>query len=304
MISIGLFVLISLAFLSSFGGRILSKLCSNAVVSNSRDKYALFVVANGLVACVFFFISGGFHIAINLPTALYSLLYSAIVIFSLVFNLIIYKLIDIASLTVILSALGLITTSSVGMMLFNEPPEYKNLLRIAIMLACVFLVFLDGKRHTSENSSSANKKFTAKTALTLLALLTLNCASTIVCKYFSTDVRVTDENSYFFFTNVFLVLGGIAVVISDLFLHPKDVKNALDVLRPSNLVSIAGNTVCSNIGSLVGLLLIAQMNVSVYTPISSAIGILAGFVASLCFREKVGAFSYIAALGAIVAVII
>ena len=82
----------------------------------------------------------------------------------------------------------------------------------------------------------------------------------------------------------------------------KNIEMSFD--KAVNLASIVGNTVCSNIGSLAGLLLISQMSVSVYTPISSALGILSGFIASLCFREKVGILSYLAALGAFVAIII
>ena len=50
--------------------------------------------------------------------------------------------------------------------------------------------------------------------------------------------------------------------------------------------------------------IIARMDVSVYSPISSATGILAGLVASLIFKEKIGIFSCIPAVIALIAVII
>lgn len=234
---------------------------------------------------------------------MHSAIYAVIVTVSLVLNLIAYRLINIASLTVILSAAGLITTSAVGMILFSEPFEAKILFRIAIMFAAAILIFFDGRHGQGRTKSEGDKKLSFGAVAVILAILVASCASTVAVKYFSLDTRVTDENSYFFLTNAFLVAIGLAVMAFDLIIRPKEAKDAFSVLQPSSLASIVGNTVCSNIGSLAGLLLIAQMSVSVYTPISSAIGILSGFIASLCFRERVGILSYLAAAGAFIAII-
>ena len=80
--------------------------------------------------------------------------------------------------------------------------------------------------------------------------------------------------------------------------------DSVALLRPRRLISLAGNTVCSNISSLVGIWIVAQMDISVYTPIGSALGIVVGVVASLIFREKLGIFSYLAAAVACAALII
>jgi hypothetical protein len=46
------------------------------------------------------------------------------------------------------------------------------------------------------------------------------------------------------------------------------------------------------------------MDISIYSSISAALGVLVGVVSSLIFREKLGIFSYLAAAVACVAVII
>ena len=46
------------------------------------------------------------------------------------------------------------------------------------------------------------------------------------------------------------------------------------------------------------------MDISVFTPVSSALGILAGFIASLVYRERHDVFFYITAVLAVIAVII
>ena len=70
------------------------------------------------------------------------------------------------------------------------------------------------------------------------------------------------------------------------------------------MISIVGSTFAANIASLVSAWIIAQMDISVYTPVMSSIGIIAGFIGSLIYREKLGVLSYIAIAAAIVAVII
>ena len=138
----------------------------------------------------------------------------------------------------------------------------------------------------------------------ILVMLTVNCANTVITKYYAIDTRVCNANSFFFFTNVILAVGNLLLVAVDLVKNSGGLKDIAPLFKPLNFLSLSGNTVCSNVGSLVGILIISQMDVSVYSPISSAIGILAGFLGSLVFRQKLGWLSYIGALGALVAVII
>ena len=68
------------------------------------------------------------------------------------------------------------------------------------------------------------------------------------------------------------------------------------MLNPKRALVFVGNTVCNNVGSLVGILLIAIIDVSVYSPLVSALGIISGVAASLIFRQRLGALSYLAAV--------
>ena len=70
------------------------------------------------------------------------------------------------------------------------------------------------------------------------------------------------------------------------------------------MIAIAGNTVCGNISSIVSVLIMAQLDVSIYSPISSALGIIVGVIGSLMFKEKLGVYAYIAAAVSCIAVII
>ena len=88
------------------------------------------------------------------------------------------------------------------------------------------------------------------------------------------------------------------------FKNRENFRNSIKLLKPRRFISLAGNTVCSNVGSLVGLQIMAQMDVSVYSSISSAIGIFLAVIGSWIFRERLGFLAYLAAAIACVAVIL
>ena len=189
-------VLLLVSLFAALGGKIFSKLCSNAVVGNSNGRYAIFMAVNGTVACAFFFVWGGFRVSANLPTLMYAAVYAVIVVISLISNMLALKYINIATLTVVLSAFGLVTTSAVGALLFNETPDLTKITRIAVMLAAVILFAVDGK--VNNKSKGGSKGFSAKAVIVVAILLAVGCAGSVVTKYFSLDSRVTDENSFFF----------------------------------------------------------------------------------------------------------
>ena len=297
-----IFALLAISFAASLGGGIFSKLCSNAVVGRSVGRYAVFMAVNGVIACVFFYVSGGFRLELNLPTLIYAVIYAVIVLLSLVGNTVALKYINIAALTVIMNALGLVATSAMGAWIFGETVDARRLLRIAIMLVSVVLFAAEGLIGSSGDNEKP--RFSAKTVAVILVLLIANCGNTVVTKCYSLDSRVLSDNSFFFFTNVVLIAVNLLAIAITLIKKRDELREIKPLFRPLNLLALSGNTVCSNIGSLVSLLLLARMDVTVLSPLSSALGILVGFLGSLIFREKMGWLSYLGVLGAVVAVII
>ena len=288
--------------LASLGGRAFTKLCSNMV--DTRARYALFFAVNGLVACVFFFISGGFRVGVNLPTVLYAALYALLVIGSLLISLNLLRIASISGVNILSGAFGLIFSSAIGFSFFSEEINAQKLIRIALMSVATVLVFIGENRiHQKEEKACVKKNLIALAVLILLSAL-ISSGVTVLTKLFAFSTRVTDENSLFFLTNVLLFCGSTFAFALECFRKKGLLADSFALLQPRRLISLAGNTVCSNIGSLVGIRLVAQMDISVYTPISSALGIVIGVVASLIFREKLGVFSYLAAAVACAALII
>ena len=300
-------ILFSISALSALGGRIFSKICSNNVTGGSKAKYTLFLIVNGAVACLFFWVSSGLHLALNLTTLLYSAAYAAIVTVSLIAGLMIYRFATIAGVNILSSAVGLVGSLIAGVFLFNESVDWRHFLRIGIMLLAAFFVFLDTKRHEApqrEVFPRISRRYRLTKILVLTAMLLTGLGNTVITKAFAMSERVTDENSFFFLTNALIIAGALVVFVIECIRNRGEFSQSIRLLRPKQLVSLAGNTVCSNVGSLVSIRLMALMAVSVYTPVSAAVGIFLSLIGSWIFREKLGVYSYLAAAISVIAVIL
>ena len=296
-------ILLFFLFLIGTGQRVFSKFCSNATGQSGTAGYALFLLETAVIACIFFFCFNGFQIKATIPTLLYALWYAVTVMTSLICTLKAYLYADVASVTVITSACGLFATAGIGIVLFRETIDWTNAIRIFAMLCAVILIFLDTGR--KESCISPEKRHHRGIFLWIMGGLILsNCASLLILKYYSLAENVADENSMFFFTNVFVILAVLPWLIKHLARNRQQNSRFLPALHIKFLFSVSASTVFANLASVVGLHLIRVVALSVYTPLTSATGIVSGLAVSLLFREKVGKWSMLAVILALITVLI
>ena len=280
-----------------------SKLCSNMVAQSSAAKCSLILIVNSLVACMFFWCSSGFCLSLNVPTLGYSIVYALVAAVSLLSNLLVYRYASISGVNILSSGCAMICSTAMGWIIFSEQIDERDLIRLSVMLAAVLLVFLDQKRNDCKEREQ--KKSNLICLVLVIAVMTLcSCANTVVLKLFAESDAATDENSFFFFTNVALLVGSASVFGGACACRRGAFRDSIALLRPKRIISVAGNTVCSNIATVISVLIMAQMDLSMYSPISAAIGVVIGLLGSLLFRERLGVLSYVAAAVACVAVII
>lgn len=285
-------ILCTILFLSNFGANIFTKKSSN-IVATGHKKYSLFLLANSVVACLFFWLSNGLRLHMNLRTFCYSAIFATVVFATLILSLYVYCFISVAGVTVVRNAGTLVLCSAVGTILFQENFVAMDFLRILLLIGAILLFAISSK----DSHGTNNKK-----GIWALILLTLaSSATVIVQKYYAADTHVTDENSFFFFTNAILMISSFPWLIlenrNSKFMKEKQQRKTFPL-------AFIGNTICSNIGSWVTVLLLQTMAVSLYTPLSIAFGIVSGVAASFVFREKVDFWVLSAAALSIVAVII
>lgn len=296
-------LLFFLQSLAALGGKVFTKLCSHSIAGRSTCAYALFLTVNGLVACVFFFISGGLAIHLNLSTLIYSILYAAVITLSLIASILAYKHATVAAVSIIPTGFSLLGSMLIGYAFFEEAIGARTVARVAVMLCASLLIFLDQRKHRVSPTEVKKKKL-APTIAVFTAVILFGYGNTIVTKSFAISPHVTDANSFFFMTNALIVIGALLVLLVEGLKSRESLQASLFLLKPKSLLSLSGNTVCSNVGSLLSLRLVALMDVSLYTPIASAVGILLAIVGSWIFRERLGLYSYLAAAVACVAILL
>ena len=292
--------------LANLGNTSCMKINSGLLDGASRAKYSLYLSVVGVFACVFFWIFGGFSIGVNLSTLKFALFYALIAAASIILRMTAFGLASVSGVNIIMSGCNLICSLAIGALIFSEDITPIKLVRVALMLASIVFTFLEAKKSEGAMDDAGGKKGKGgiKLFIVLALIILVCCADTVTLKLFTLDTNVLDENSFFFWTNVLLVAGCLIIVLFDIVRKSGAGKEIFVLFKPKNLLTTAGVTVSSNVGSLTSLALLALMDVSVYTPVSAALGVVVGVVASLIFREKLGVFSYISALLALVAVII
>ena len=143
--------------LASFGSTCCAKMNSKTVASKKGVAYALVLLLNGLTACVFFAVSSLFRLGTSGKTLLYAGAYACVVTLSLISSLKIYGLTAVSNVSLITSATGLIVTSALGWVLFQEEITFLNVLRIVLMLVAVLCVFLN-VREKEKTEKGGNEK--------------------------------------------------------------------------------------------------------------------------------------------------
>ncbi len=275
-----------LFFAGTLGGHCFSKLSSNRIGGSGGKEFPLFFVVNGTIACLFFLISGGLRLQWEGITLLFALIYAGVVLLSLYSNMMVLQRMPIAYVSISSGAATLLLTALLGVVLFREQPSWQTAARIGLMLAASALIFAE--RRGSERPS---KGF----LLPLLGYVAAAVSNYLVLKLYSLAPHRASDSTLFFFTNLILVMGAAGWLL----LRRQPIR-----LSWRGMIPFAANTLCSNLVSLVSLVLIARTEAGFYNPVSSALGTLCVMVASLLFKEKIGVRACLAAGLAIIAVMI
>lgn len=294
-------LLLALNFAIGLVSNICKKYYSIAVAHGGSAAKPALLLINSVVALFFFAAFAGFKLEINTVTAIYSLLYALVAGATLLASVVMMRLADIATVTVISTAFGLFVGSGVGVFIFGETLGKSEILKIAIMLVASLLVFLGTKSGNKSEGSGKGSVLGLLAAVLMVSIL--SGISTVILKYFSLEPNVKSENVMFFYTNVFLGVGSAIWFLINLK-KTRGIKKSFFVFNFKGYIAIVGNTIANNIGSILSIWLLAAMSVTAYTPVSSALGIVAGVVSSLILKEKLNKYSVAAAAISVFAVIL
>ena len=296
--------LIILYAVTAFSNSALSKTCSTTV-TGGRARYAAYYSVHSFIACIFYTISSGFNLSVNLPTLIYSVVFALLILANMLVSMLILRRMNVLGAGILSTPLRLIVIATMGALLFGESITSTVIIRITLMSVAAVLIFIDVRKRGKKKSDSSDKRVDLKKYLPLMLLsVMLNASQTIVTKSFAVSTVVTDENSFYLLTNVVMLLVALIMLSCELLRYRESVREALGIFQPKRILPTVGNVVSSNINSLVIIPILAVTDVAVFTPLTSAYGIVVGVMVSLLFREKLGIYSYLAAAVAIITMLV
>lgn len=294
--------LISIFTITKILSLICSKCCSNVLTNGGILGHSIYIFLVSVISCITYAAFTGFTFEFDKTTLLLSIALAVASVLSLLISLVIYRIASVSGVNVITTSLSLLTSALIGFIIFDEGVDSVKILRIIIMIIAGMFVYLDNiSKETVRDKKTNSKKLLF--ALIILFLLLINSYTTIQSKLLASGRLVADVNTFFFMTNVYMLAGSGMIILYFIFKKPLDVKKTLILLKPKNLISMTGNTFGSNVSVILNVLILARMDLSVFTMISSALGIICAAFVSILFREKLGTFAQISiALSLVVAI--
>lgn len=298
-----LFLLLSVFCLTKILSLVCSKSCSNVLQKGGLLGHSIYIFLVSIISCVTYASFTGFTLKFDLMTFLLGMVLAVASTMSLLTSLVIYRLASVSGVNVISTSLSIVTSALIGFIVFGENVDTIKIIRIVIMvLAGIFVYFENVAKEDDQDKKRISNKLLF--VLILLVQLIIGCYTTIQSKLLSGGNLVTDVNTFFFMTNVYMLLGSGIIILYFLFRKPQEVKQNLVLLKPKNLIAMTGNTFGSNVSVFLNVLILARMDLSVFTMISSAFGIICAAVVSVLFHEKLGVYAKIAiGLSLVVAII-
>ena len=246
-----------------------------------RDIF-VFAIVTGILAMTIFFFLTGCTLEFSLRSILYAAFYALLVLASYFTRLPVYRYMGIAEVGVITSGGSLLFTMLLGILLFNETFTIFTGLKLGLMLGAFWFLFA-----TKRQKNNPTIKHALGPGLSLCAaIIAIGVLSSGFSKTIASDPLVPDANSLFFFTNVFTTLFASLFLFLQCKGNVASVASQFRSITPPQYFTIFVGTAASNVQSLLAVLILASDALSLYAPLSSALGILATEVVAVCIAHE------------------
>jgi len=286
-------LLISTIFLSVFSTVLEKKF--QLSVKNNIPTMLMMNLVNGIFGCVYFLFLCKFNVQMNLTTFAFSFGYAMIVFDSLVISVVALSKMSIPVKTIVGMLGSVLGSVVVGRIFFNEKIAINSVLAVLFLFAAVIIPYVKSKELK-----------TGKNPFWVCIWLFLTFAvSSVYLKFYTENPNSLDANNMFFMTNfICLIICALAVIIC-MIAKKQYRSNMLNAIGIKHIANIGLRTALSNISSIITVFIISVMDVSVYTVITSSLGLIAGVLVSrLIFCEDLTWKNYVSVAFAVISVIL
>lgn len=307
------------------GGTFLSKYSSASLRPFGTYGILAGCFVNSAVASLVFFFLSGCAPVFSLRIVAYAAVFALVCFLSVTLSFVIYRFFPVTLCTLFSSASALLSSLFIGWLIFDEIPTASTVGKLCLMLAATVLLFLDRRENKktekagvptdggraedllAPDAAGKKNKHNGSTillrAVLLFGVVFLACVEMPVSHAYAHDPAVPESTaSWFFLTNLFMLALLLPLA---LVLRPAARRESalpLRALPARSVLSVAGNALCSNVISVLQVLIMARVPLSLFSSLSGAFSILAATAVSLLFRERIGWLSRGAVALALVAV--
>ena len=292
-------ILLFLCFFAlTAGTSLMQRKCSEFVCDNDIISKAVYLILNSLTGAIVFFLLSGCRIYADSKLLLFALFFAMVCIGNVISGLYAMKYCLAASVTSTQNGGSMVILATLGFLLWGDAVTVPRVVAILVMLAAIYCIFKETKTEAAEAAPLG------KRLLFLGAVLIFWVLTTIVSKLFVQYCGETHKNSYFFFTNLFMIAFAGLYVLGYSLKNPFPKALFLHLIHPKRLVFISGNTAVGNLQSLTGLVLLGMVEVTVYSTVSTSLAILSGVAVSALLRQKMTKYTVFSVVLAIIAVVL
>lgn len=240
--------------------------------------YCLYCLIMSVCAMAYFFISGGFKIAVNLPTVLYSIAAGVDTVVVVILSVVAMKYIDLLTLSFSQSCGSMIIPVLFGILFLNEQTSLLFWISAFLMAAAVLLPIIVKGRPKEHG--------TVVGYICCVILFFANGMYLVLLKLFQNSPIVTDENAYCFLMNLVMFAVTAAGFV---FLAKKtsSIKAEIVKFTPKHVGYVVISAVASNSSTLLSFVVMQGMSIALMTILGTSLGILiTAFMSAVVFKER------------------
>ncbi len=246
-----------------------------------KTSNSIYILLAHPVAAIFFFILAGGNVSLNFSTFLFSCAYGLCSIFSVILTFRAYRETNLVYMNVFSGAGSFVIPFFVEWLLWDV--EFSGLDFVCVLLRTVAIfipLFFDKEKR--------------KGMIVCMLLFALSASSSLVTRAYTLAPNVYPTSSWFFWTNVMVIpMVTIAVFMKE---GPKTIASDIKAMKPILYIFIILATAMSNVSSLISVKVIAMLGTTMYSVISSAMGmVLTILLSTLFYKEDIKKPTYISA---------
>ncbi len=240
--------------------------------------YCLYCLIMSVCAMTYFFITGGFRVAVNGPTVLFSVIAGLDTVIVVILSVVAMKYIDLITLSFSQSCGSMIIPVLFGILFLNERTSLLFWISAALMAAAVLLpILMKGK---------PKERGTVIGYICCVILFFAGGMYLVLLKLFQNSSNVTNENAYCFLMNVvmFVVTTAGFLILSK---RQSSVKTELQKFTPKHIAYVVVSAAASNSSTLLSFVVMQGMSIALMTILGTSLGILiTAFLSVIVFKER------------------